>query len=133
MNAQLLQLLISVAGIALMVGLCRLLFGAGETFLRDIGAVVAKLAHDVPGFRAGQAAISRDGCSVLIENIADGEVYLAVMRGDNLVTRKLARGTGIVRVGNRLEMRFDDFTLRAARLELADAPAWEMKLKGLAA
>jgi hypothetical protein len=49
------------------------------------------------------------------------------------VTRKLARGIGIARDGDRLELILDDFTLRDTQLDLTDAAAWEMKLKGLTA
>jgi hypothetical protein len=60
MNVQLLQLLISVAGIAVMVGLFRLLFGGREASLGNIAAVAERLARDIPGFRAGQVVLSRD-------------------------------------------------------------------------
>jgi hypothetical protein len=133
MNAQLLQLLISVAGIAMMIGLCRLLFGSKETSLDNVAAVTERLARDIPGFRAGHATLSRDARSALIENVRDGQIYLAVTRGDDLVTRKLARGIHVAREGDRIELIFDDFTLRDAQLDLADAPVWETKLKALAA
>ena len=133
MNAQLLQLLISVAGIVVMVGLCQLLFGGKETSLGDVAAVAERLARDIPGFRAGQATLSRDARSALIENVQDGQIYLAVARGGDLVTRKLARGIQVARDDGRLLLTLDDFTLPKAELELADAKTWEMKLKGLAA
>ena len=133
MNAQLLQLLISVAGITVMVGLCRLLFGGREMSLGDVATLAEALARDIPDFRAGMATFSRDAHSAMIENIRDGQIYLAVTRGDNLVTRKLARGFRVAREGDRLELIFDDFTLRNAQLDLTDAATWEMKLKGLAA
>jgi len=133
MNAQLLQLVISVGGIAAMVGLCQVLFGAAEGSLGDITAVAETIARDVPGFRAGQAALSRDARAALIENVRDGQVYLAVARGSDLVTRRLGSGVRVARKGNSLELGFDDYTLREAKLELPDAATWELKLKGLAA
>ena len=66
MNAQALQLLISVGGITLMVGLCAILFGRAAKPLSDTNAAEC-LARDVPGFRAGRMALSRDAKSVLIE------------------------------------------------------------------
>jgi hypothetical protein len=133
MNAQLLQLLISLAGIVVMVGLCRLLFGGKETSLSDVAAVAERLARDIPGFRAGAATLSLDGRTALIENARDAHTYLVVLRGEDLVTRKLARGLRMVREGERLEFTLDDFTLHSAELDLADAATWEAKLKGLAA
>jgi hypothetical protein len=133
MNAQVLQLLISVAGIAVMTGLCRFLFGGRTTPLGDAGALAGRLARDIPGFRAGRAALNRDARSALIENVRDGQIYLAVVRGDDLVTRKLGPGLDIARDGTRLVLTLDDFTLPRAELELADASEWESRLKGSAA
>jgi hypothetical protein len=133
MNPQLLQLLISVAGIAVMVGLCWLLFGDKDSALGDVATVAERLARDVPGFRAGAATLSRDARSALIENASDGQVYLAIMRGDDLVARRLACGIRVARKDNRLELTLDDFTLHNAELDLADAATWETRLKGLAA
>jgi hypothetical protein len=132
MNPQLLQLMISVAGIALMVGLCRALFGAAVAPLTE--AVLAQsLSNDVPGFRAGSMALSGDAHFALIEDGRSGAIYLAVMRGDGVVTRKLGRDFDVSRNGSRLDFRLRDFTLDRARFDIADAHAWEEKLKGLAA
>src|SRR6185437_10854747 len=68
MNAQALQLLISVTGIVLMVGLCRLLFGRGGRPLAP-ETIAQNLARDIPGFRAGRATLSRDARAALIENL----------------------------------------------------------------
>lgn len=132
MNAQALQLLISVGGIILMVGLCWMLFGRGGAPLTS-ETITHCLARDIPGFRAGRTALSRTARAALIENLADGETYLAIIRGDDLVTRKLARGTGIARNGTQLHLTLDDITLPKAELDLADAADWETRLKGLAA
>jgi hypothetical protein len=133
MNAQALQLLISVGGITLMVGLCALLFGRAGKPLSDASAVVESLARDIPGFRAGRMALSRDARAALIEDARDGSIYLAVMRGDGLVTRKLSRDALAGREGDRLALKLRDFTLRKAELDLADAASWEATLKGRAA
>jgi hypothetical protein len=133
MNAQLLQLLISVGGIAVMVGLCRLLFGRGGATLPTTATITQTLARDIPGFRAGRATLSRDARAALIEDLSDGQTYLAIVRGDDLVTRKLTRGLGIARNGTRLRLSFDDFTLPKAELDIDDAAAWESKVRGLTA
>jgi hypothetical protein len=132
MNAQLLQLLISVGGITLMVGLCWALFGHRSVPLGNSSMLSASLAFDIPGFCAGQVAFSRDARLALIENARDGAVYLVVSRGDGLVTRKLAPDTLVARDGDRLDLRLRDFTLRQVQLDLADAAAWETKLKAVA-
>lgn len=133
MNAQALQLLISVAGITVMVAICWALFGRATGSLSSAEDAVTTLARDIPGFRAGEKTISRDGRAALIEDVRDGAIYLAIIRGGDVVTRKLSRGLGLARDGDRLELRLKDFTLRRADLDLADADSWETKLKGLAA
>jgi hypothetical protein len=133
MNAQALQLLISVGGIAAMVALCWALFGHAATPLSGADALAQKLAHEIAGFRAGRVVLSRDAQAALAEDLRDGSVYLALVRGDGLVIRRLTCGLEIVRDGDSLALRFKDFTLKGASLDLADAEAWETKLKGLAA
>ncbi len=131
MTAQLLQILLSLGEVALMVGLCFVLFGRAPAPAAE--AFDARLAADVPGFRAGRRAVSGDGRSILVEDARDGAVYLAVARGDGVVTRKLSRATRISRDGERLVLDLRDFTLKRAELTLADASDWEARLKGLAA
>jgi hypothetical protein len=77
--------------------------------------------------------VSADGRAALVEDARDGAVYLAVARGDGVVTRRLARGTRIARDGERLMLGLKDFTLKRAELILADASGWETRLKELAA
>ncbi|HEX4859961.1 MAG TPA: hypothetical protein VFV07_01910 [Rhizomicrobium sp.] len=131
MNPVLLQLLISLGEVALMVGLCLLLFGRAST--PGTQAFDARLAQDVPGLRAGRRAVSGDGRSVLVEDARDGAIYLVVARGDGVVTRKLSRSTRVSRDGERLTLGLQDFTLKRAELTLTDASDWEARLKGHAA
>lgn len=133
MNAQVLQLLISVGGIAVMVALCWALFGRAATKLPGVDALGAQMARDIPGFRAGAIAHSRNEEVALIEDIHDGSVYLVLARGDGLVIRKMSRGLGVMRDGKQLALRLRDFTLKDASIDLPDADYWETKLKGLAA
>lgn len=128
MNGELLQLMISLVGIAAMMGFCWLLFGHGDLSLSDADVLNATLGRDVPGFRAARTALSRDARSALVED-ATGAIYLAVVRGDGLVTRKLARGIQVARNGSRLSLTLKEFTLRKVALDLDDAQAWEAKLK----
>jgi hypothetical protein len=128
MNAQLLQLLISLGEVALMAGLCVALFGWRGAAMPDVSA---RLARDIPGFRPGRVAMSANAKAALVENARDGSLYLAVLRGDGLVTRKLAPGTPVSREGGRLTLELRDFTLKRAELDLADAAEWEARLKGI--
>lgn len=127
MNGQLLQLLISLVAVAAMAGLCAALFGWRDAALPDAGAT---LGRDIPGFRPGRIAMSGDARSALIENARDGAIYLAVMRGGDVVTRRLSRDVRVSREGGRLTLDLRDFTLKRIRLDLADAAAWETRLKG---
>jgi hypothetical protein len=129
----LLYLLGSVAGIAVLVGLNVLLFGHRAGAL-DMAALERRLALDHPGFRASVAALSADARAGLIQNEADGTLYLARIGGDKLVTRKLARGSvrALRRDGASLDLRFADFTFPRARLAFADAGEagdWEARIR----
>jgi len=127
MNGQLLQLAISLGEVGLMVALSILLFGWRAKPKTDLAGAVAR---EVPGFRAGRTALSADASAALVENAKDGAIYLAVLRGDGVVTRKLARGTALSRDGERLTLTLRDFTLKRATLDLADAAEWEARLNG---
>jgi hypothetical protein len=129
MNAQLLQLLISLGEVAAMAGLCVLLFGWNKAAMPDIAAA---LGRDVPGFRPGRVAMSTDARTALVENVCDGAIYLAVLRGDGVVTRRLSPATRVSREGARLTLDLRDFTLKRTALDLVDAAEWEARLKGAA-
>lgn len=127
MSGMAVQLAISLTGIALMVGFCWLLFGGAEAALTADGAA-ARLARDVPGFRAGRIALGRDARAALVEDARDGAIHLVLARGDGMVTRKLARGIRTARDGERLALTLGEFTLKRAALELPDAAEWEARL-----
>ena len=126
MNGQLLQLLISLGEVAAMAGLCVALFGWNRAAMPDLATA---LGRDIPGFRPGRVAMSGDAKSALIENASDGAIYLAVVRGDGVVTRRLSHGAQVSRDGERLTFDLRDFTLKRIELDLADAAEWEARLK----
>ena len=133
MNPLVLYLIGSVAGIALMVGVNLALFGRRERALA-LDVLERRLALDHPGFRAGRKVLAGD--AALIENAADGALYLARARGDSFVTRRLARGSvrRMTRQGAALELRLADYTFPKARLAFADveeAGAWQALLAGM--
>ncbi len=133
MNGQVLQLLISVGGIAIMVALCWALFGRATAKLPDVDALGARMACDIPGFRTGAVTLSDDRLAALVEDVHGGAVYLAIAHGDGIVTRKISRELDIERAGDRIVLRMKDFTLKALKLSLPDAERWETKLKERAA
>jgi hypothetical protein len=129
-------LLMSLAGIIMLVGLCALLFGIKRASVTSTPSIEQTLARDVPGFRAGESAIARDKVAALFENADDGAIYLAVGRGDGVVTRKLGHGfvRNVARNGNDLRLKLQDFSLPLARITLEDessARNWEARLSGL--
>jgi hypothetical protein len=132
MGAYLLYLLGSLAGVALMVGICVALFGMRETRLTE-GAATERLLADDPGFKAGRAVLSADAKSALVENAANGTVHLVVAVGDRLVARELSRAVlrDVVRESGALSLRLSDFTLPKVRLTLGDeALFWDTRLAG---
>jgi hypothetical protein len=132
-----LYLLGSVAGIALLVGLNLLLFGRRIAAL-DADAVADSLANDVPGFRAGRHTIAEGSHTALIENDTDGTLYLVAARGSRIASRKLSHGAvrGLDRDGNAIALRLSDFTFPKASLAFAnenEAREWETRLKAMVA
>jgi hypothetical protein len=133
MNA--LYLIGSVVGIALLVGLNIALFGRRIAAL-DQDAVVESLANDNPGFRVGRHTIAEGSHTALVENGADGALYLVAARGSRIASRKLSRGAvrGVDRDGKSIALRLSDFTLPKAQLTFADEHAaqdWETRLKAM--
>lgn len=132
MTGQFLYLAASLAGVAMMAGLCTLLFGGGVACI-DADSARARLREDVPGFRAGAFVATADGDAALMEDARDGAVYLVVVRGSGLVTRKLSKDflRKTQRNGASLDLRFADFTFPRARLPFAKEIAvsdWEARL-----
>ena len=137
MQAQLIYLAGSLAGVAAICGLCVALFGRGVATL-DAKSAEARLRDDVPGFRAGRIALAGDARSALIEDARDGGVYIVLARGDGLVTRRLGRLflRSAVRDGAALRLKFADFTFPNARIDLGDdavARDWEVRFAQLGA
>jgi hypothetical protein len=122
MQSQLLYLAGSLGGVAAICGLCVLLFGAGAASL-DEGSAQARLQADVAGFRPGRCTLAADKRSALVEDTRGGAVYLVVVRGDGLVTRRLADGflRAAAQDGTALKLQFADFTFPRTRVDLGDA------------
>ena len=130
MTTQAYYLIASLVGIAAMVGLCLLLFGR-ETAKLDTRSAAARLAWDVPGFRLGHSALAADSRSAVLENAADGSLWLVTARGSDFVTRRLSCRNVQARDGAALSFRFSDFTFPAAMIAFHDedvARDWESRM-----
>ena len=124
----------SLAGIALLVGLNHLLFGRARSNVGGRDTLAARLAREVPGFRAGHCLIGADGRAALVENAANRSVFLVEALGDDVVTRKPTRElvASVGRLGARLSLELADFTFPRATILAGSenqARAWEARLK----
>jgi len=128
----------SLIGVAMIVGLNLVLFGRAKPALGNVQDVGARIAADIPGFRAGPGIVGNDGAMALVTDNAECTIFLIKAFGDRLVTRKLSRGMvrSVSADGSTLSLRLKDFTLQQARIVLdseAAARDWETRLKALAA
>lgn len=122
-------LLASLIGVGLLVGLNMFLM-RGRHAAFDATKVSRCLGAEVPGFQAGASQTAGSGAA-LCENADDGSVYLAVTRGDAIVTRKLSRGTRLQRSGATLAFTFSDFTFPKASITFDDehvAAEWDARI-----
>ncbi|HTW33823.1 MAG TPA: hypothetical protein VMD53_04325 [Rhizomicrobium sp.] len=124
----------SLGGIALLVGFNLLLFGRARPQVGTAPEIAARLAKEIPGFRAGRAIVGADGRSAVIENVANRALYLVEAMGDGVVTRQLSHGllANVGRLGERLSLELRDFTFPRATLVAGSeslAREWESRLK----
>ena len=128
----------SMIGVAMIVGLNLVLFGRAKPDLGNVQDVGARIAADIPGFRAGSGIVGNDGAMALVTDSADNTIFLIKAFGDRFVTRKLSCGVirSVTADGLTLSLRLKDFTLPMARIVLDSesvAREWEARLKALAA
>jgi len=118
----LLDLAISVAGVALLVGLAWAIFRGGSLKF-DRAAAADRLAFDEPDFAPVDWIIDENSRVALARNAA-GELALVVAHGDGLVTRRLAPGDDRANYADGfLTIARVDHTSRAARLPLPENEA----------
>ena len=132
----LLYLLGSLGGVALLVALCAALFGTKGMRLTTAQNLEAYLAQILPAFRTRNIALDKDAKSALAENDIDGTIHLIVACGDGFVARKLSRPLlkTVTRQDATLCLRLSDITLPRADIAFADLDAaaqWENKLWAL--
>jgi len=121
-------LLFSVIGVALLIGLARLLGFARAPVLVD-AALAARLAADaLPGFAPAETVISRDGAGALVA-ARDGRVALVRTLGDRFVVRPLVHPL-VARAGAVLRVRPEEAMFPETALDLGEAAAshWAARL-----
>ena len=131
----LLDLMISFAGVAVLVGVAFLL-GATRTATVDRDAAAERLAFDEPDFAAGDWLLDRDGrCAIALA--VDGDEYAVVFAvGDSLGTRRLRKGArAVTTLGDRLVLALGDVSKRRVVVRAADddeARRWAVRLAAAA-
>jgi hypothetical protein len=121
-------LLFSVIGVALLVGLARLLGFARTPALVDAGLAARLAADALPGFAPADTAISRDGAGALVA-ARDGRVALVRPLGDRFVVRPLVQPL-VARAGAVLRVRPHEAMFPETALDLGEAAAslWATRL-----
>ena len=131
----LLYLIGSLAGVALLIGLNVFLFGRQRARIASLAAAEATLIAEIPGFRAGNFAIATDKNGALVENASDGALYLIAPAGQKFVSRKLDKTSikTISRGPDGLTLQLADFTFPRVSLKLdaEQAADWEVRLKAV--
>ena len=121
-------LVFSVAGVAVLVLLARLLGFARPPRIDD-EALASRLAGAaLPGFRPAEVALSRDGAGALVAG-QDGRVALVRPLGDRHVVR-LLQAPLVARAGPWLRVRPDEPMFPETALDLGEAAAtvWARRL-----
>ena len=132
----LIDLAISIIGIAILVGLARLVFPkAGAAAIND-AMVRDRLAFDEPDFEI--AAFILDAAQgAAIAAGADGDIVLIKKAGEGLATRRTHPGeAACARDGDRLTVTISDHTFRGFSLKTAsdaEAQQWAVRITGEAA
>jgi len=126
-----LDLLISFAGIGVMVGVSFLL-GAWKNAPVDAASAVDRLAFDEPDFAPARWMISADKRAAAALS-AGGEAAFVFAQGDGLATRRLSHGAfKVEQEGREVIVSFGDITKPKIRLVAggeAEAAEWAGSLR----
>lgn len=124
----LIDTLISIAAIAVMVAIARLLFPPPAASVTEASAT-ERLALDEPDFAAQAWLIDRQGCAALAQGAA-GDFVLIKKLGLDLVTRRFRAGAvSVAAEKNALILGLGDTTLPKVVISTDDAAHWALKLK----
>jgi hypothetical protein len=121
----LIDLAISLAGIAILIGLARIIFGASLPSL-DAANAAERLLFDEPDFHPIDWLVDEDSGAALARN-GSGEIALVVAHGDGLVTRRYPAGAApLAYEDGRLCIARTDHTFRNVNIAagVADAASW---------
>lgn len=129
----LIDLAISLAGVAILIGLSWLL-GAMRSVAVTSEAAIERLAFDEPDFKIGEWFFGADNKSAAAMSADGHETALVFAVGDGLATRRFRHGAiGIEKSGTMLEFRMGEPSLRRVRLVAPDETAaehWILRLAG---
>lgn len=126
------QLVVSVVGVSLIVGLVWLAAGSETASVGDAAAVRERLARELPGFLIGALVVDRNGRAAIAQSKDGAELALLFATGRRVTCWSLP-ATALARAklqshasGNAvLELDTGDFTHPRLKLELANSASAE--------
>ncbi len=125
------DLLISVAGIAILVGFSFLL-GAMKSAIVDLASASDRLSFDEPDFRASRWMVGADGKAAAAVSADGRETALVFSVGDGLASRRFRHGSvGLEKVGAAIDFQLNEPSRVRVRLAAADKKAAEQWLLSL--
>ncbi|MEE4349597.1 MAG: hypothetical protein V2J26_05160 [Pacificimonas sp.] len=127
----LVQSLISIAGIAFIVGVAWLLFRGSPPDALTSNEAKALAARDLTGFVPADALVSAEGRAALVAG-AEGRLALVRRHGDHAVVRRLGDEARMQRDGAALRLQTGERMFGAVILDAGeDAALWESRLTAL--
>jgi hypothetical protein len=121
------DVVLSLSGVVLVVGLVRWAMGSALARLDDEGDARTRIAADHPDFQVGRLALATDGRSALAISLDGREAVLLFTLGRRITCWRMARARvharwlGDEAAATTLLVSTGDFTLPRLRLTLADA------------
>lgn len=129
----LLELTISVIGVAVLVGVSWLLGGL-KTISVTQESAADRLSFDEPDFDVGEWFVGADGKAAAALAADRSEIALVFVIGDGLGTRRFRHGSvGVERHGATIHFRLNEPSLNAVRVAAGDASLaeqWVLSLAG---
>lgn len=123
----LIDTLISVAAIAVMVGVARLLFPAPSVLVTEETAR-ARLALDEPDFEPCAWLFDKNGRAALVEGADAGLVVVKSLGLDLVLRRTAAEDLRASYNNDEITLRLDDVTMPKAVISNEGAQAWAQRL-----
>ncbi len=114
--------LVSALGVLLLIGVAWV-FGFRTDPVLDEATARAEAEARLPGFRAAEVALARDGRGAVLRGL-DGSLALLLPLADGWVARRLRPDASPRLAGCDLELSLAEPGLRRVRLPLVAAPPW---------